>query len=369
MSQNQPDLYNLLTDNVDDNDITLQVINKIFDNLDKENISKYHDLQSYNNTLQNNGESMSFLHLNMRSLVKKMNCLNALISSFTYTPDVIALTESWLKPANSKFFNLYGYTAYHLTRTIKSGGGVSLLIKSHLTSELIDDFSFVTDDIEMCTTKLKVRCKDSNSDDTYIVSCIYRPHSKLKNVGKFKNTLTSILSNDTFMRNKVLLLGDFNIDLLSYLAHKPTNQFLSAMQSLNYFELISRPTRFPINNARGRPSLIDHIYCNFHPNCVSGILTNPVADHLPTFVLLPSVKPKVEVTKIQFRLFDTHSRQQFTRALCNISWEELLTRQSVNDNFNLFYETLNNIYNQHFQIKTKVISNKNTLRLGFRVVF
>ena len=57
MSEDQLNLYNLITDKSDDNDISLQVINKIFDNLDKEDISNYHDLLSYNNLLQKNGES------------------------------------------------------------------------------------------------------------------------------------------------------------------------------------------------------------------------------------------------------------------------------------------------------------------------
>ena len=159
-------------------------------------------------------------------------------------------------------------------------------------------------------------------------------------------------------KNKVILLGDFNIDLLGILDHKPTSEFLSAMQAMNYFELISRPTRFPINNAKGRPSLLDHIYCNFHSNCISGILTNPIADHLPTFLLLPSVKPKVEPSKIQFRLFDEPSRQQFSRSLCNISWEETLSRPSVDENYNLFQSTVNVLYNRHFHIKTKIVKER-----------
>ena len=150
-------------------------------------------------------------------------------------------------------------------------------------------------------------------------------------------------------------MGDFNIDLLSYINHKPTNEFLTAMQSLNYFELISRPTRFPINKAKGRPSLIDHIYCNFQPNCISGILTNPVSDHLPTFLLIPSIKPKIETEKIQFRLFDDVSRQQFSRDLSGVHWEQILTRQSVDENFIVFQNTLNLLYNKHFRIKTKTI--------------
>ena len=155
-------LFNLLTENADDDDLTLQVINNIFDNMDKEDISRYHDVTSYNSILTNNSESLSFLHLNMRSLVKKINCTDALINSFHSKPDVIAISESWLKPKNSKFYKIDGYTSYNLTRPTKKGGGVSLLVKTHLTSELIENFSYITGDIEICTINLKVNCKSSN---------------------------------------------------------------------------------------------------------------------------------------------------------------------------------------------------------------
>ena len=354
----QPNLFDLLTENADNNDLSLQIINQLFVNLDRDDVSKYHDVQSYNNILNNHIESLKFIHLNMRSVRKKMDFLVAFISSFSCPPDVIAISESWLKPNNSKFYKIDGYTAYHITRPTIKGGGVSLLIKSHLDSDLVSEFSYITDEIEICTIKLTILCKSSNVSNNFIISCIYRPHGKMKNVGNFKNVLSTILSHDIFIKNKVLLFGDFNIDLLNYLNHKPTCQFLTSMQSQNYFELVSRPTRFPINNEKGRPSLLDHIYCNFIDPCISGILTNPVSDHLPTFLLLPTFKPKPEVKKIQFRLFDANSCHQFTRALCQISWEELLSCDSVDENFDIFYNTLYNIYNQFFQIKTKVLHSR-----------
>ena len=60
MSNNASDsnnLYNLITDSTDSNDITLQVINSLFDNLDKDDISKYHDVNSFNTILSANSNS------------------------------------------------------------------------------------------------------------------------------------------------------------------------------------------------------------------------------------------------------------------------------------------------------------------------
>ena len=358
LNNDLPNLYNLITDNSDEDDLTLQLINTMFDNMDAEDISKYYDLNSYNDMINSNKDSLTFLHLNTRSVKKKITCIEALIGSLACPPDVIAISESWLKPCNSKFNNLTGYTAFHITRPVKKGGGVSLLVRSYLTADLIDEFSYINENIEICTIKLKITCKSTNSTNNYIISCIYRPHGKQENVGIFDNILTDILSKDTFSKNKVILLGDFNIDLLNYMNHRPTGNFLSSMQAQNFFEVISRPTRFPPNPTH-RPSLIDHIYCNFTPTCISGILTGPIADHLPTFIVLPAVKPKVNPCKIQFRIFDEHSKQKFTRALCNVSWEEVLNDNCVNKNFDKFQNILYLIYNQHFHIKTKVLNKPN----------
>ena len=350
-------LFEIINNNSDDNDLSVKVLNELFPNLDTKDVSQYHDINSLNNILNDNNNSLTFLHLNMRSLAKKLDSLDALVNSFSHVPDVIALSETWLKEKNSKHYCLDGYTAYHLTRSNKKGGGVSLLVKSNIDSDLIDEFSFIGKDLEICTIRMRVNCVHSDQPKTYVVSCIYRPDSKTKNVGKFKEALNVILSNNIFTNNNSLLLGDFNIDLLNYLKLKPTEQYLTHMQSNNYYELISRPTRFPVNQRgnKAKPSLLDHIYSNFSTEFISGILTLPLSDHLPTFLVLPTTKPKTELTKVQFRLFDRVSREQFTRALCAISWEELLTSPSVDTNFDIFHNKLTSLYNRFFHIKTKTL--------------
>ena len=91
-----------------------------------------------------------------------------------------------MKEKNSKYYCLDGYTAYHLTRSNKKGGGVSLLVKSNIDSDLIDEFSFIGKDLEICTIRMRVNCVHSDQPKTYVVSCIYRPDSKTKN-GKEKS--------------------------------------------------------------------------------------------------------------------------------------------------------------------------------------
>ena len=129
----------------------------------------------------------------------------------------------------------------------------------NLDSEIVEEFSLINEHIEICTVVVRFQCATSKSLKKIIISAIYRPHSKYNNVNRFSSVLTDILTNPLFLNNSVYILGDININLLELFTHKPTEQYLANIHSLNYFELISRPTRFPQPRQRAKPSLIDHI--------------------------------------------------------------------------------------------------------------
>ena len=352
----QENLYDLLANAYNaEEDLTLEMMNRLFDNLDNKDICAYHDIASFNNLAKNNSNSLLLLHLNMRSIVEKMDDLDAFINSLAQIPDVIAFSESWLKSTNSKFYNLPDYTSYHVTREGKKGGGASILVKSCINSEVIEEFSYVHKDIEICTVILRVNCSKSNSVKKIVISAIYRPHGKHKRVNEFIPIISNILSKPLFLNNNVYIMGDFNINLLEIFKHGPTLNFLNEMQSFDFFELISRPTRFPKAD-RAKPSLLDHIYTNNYNHSIPIVIT--VSDHLPIFLIVPNTKPKIEKKLTKFRLFDEHSKNQFTRALSGVHWEEILSHEFVETNYNVFHNKLNEIYNEHFQIKTKVITDK-----------
>ena len=147
-----------------------------------------------------------------------------------------------------------------------------------LQTELLNPFCFINVNIEMCTLKLTL------GDSNYIITVLYRPKSKHVGVNEFTSDMNDMLNNDIFRRNKSLIIGDFNINLLEHSTHIPTNFFLNTMQTLNYFPHISRPTRFPDTPALGQPSLLDQIWSNFTPHSFSGILHCCISDHLPIFI-------------------------------------------------------------------------------------
>ena len=109
------------------------------------------------------------------------------------------------------------------------------------------------------------------------------------------------------------------------------------MQNFRYIPLISRPTRFPDLNQIGNPSLLDHLYINFAPPSISGILKHILTDHRPIFINISLPHGRENQQKIKFRNFCENNRQLFTRALCDVQWEGLLIEEDFNSNFDLFF--------------------------------
>ena len=85
----------------------------------------------------------------------------------------------------------------------------------------------------------------------------------------YLNNLHEIVSKE---QKTVFLLGDFNIDLLNYNVHNPTNECLDSLASNSFLPYILQPTRI-ISHSK---TLIENIFSNvILPDSLSGNLTAP----------------------------------------------------------------------------------------------
>ena len=346
-------LYDSLLPDGDDFDPTMSTIELMYDHLNLNEISKYYDLSQYNNSFEtDDNKILSILHFNIRSIGKNGDEMILLLESLSKQPDIIVLTESFLDSNNMTTTKLDGYNDFHVVRGEDKRGGVSIFVRNHLDADNIEEFSYIDSEIEICTVSLKMKTT------TYTISGIYRPRYKHHKVKEFTKKLSSILKHETFKKNKTVLIGDFNINLLEHNEHRETGEYLNKMQSINYIPLISRPTRFPEGQQNGQESLLDHIYTNFIHQSISGILHYKITDHLPIFINMSIADNLSQTKKIQFRHFTEENKQLFTRNLINVEWEDILTENDVNINFEIFFNKFNEIYDAHFPIKTKYLSLK-----------
>ena len=82
----------------------------------------------------------------------------------------------------------------------------------------------------------------------------------------------------------LLILGDFNIDLLNYDSDHHVDKFVNTMISNSLFPLVNKPTNF----FRNTSTLIDHAWCNIlHDNTKANLINISVSSHKSIFTLIP----------------------------------------------------------------------------------
>ena len=97
------------------------------------------------------------------------------------------------------------------------------------------------------------------------------------------NQILEILSKE---HKQVFLYGDFNINLLNYNDHQPTNDFLDSLASNSFIPHILHPTRITSHSK----TLIDKIFSNYITHeIISGNITANISDHLPPFSFVPNI--------------------------------------------------------------------------------
>ena len=97
-----------------------------------------------------------------------------------------------------------------------------------------------------------------------------------------KNYLNPVLDKLSKESKQVFLLGDFNIDLLNYNDHQPTNEFLDSLASNSFLPYILQPTRLTSHSK----TLIDNKFPNvISYEVISGNITATISNHIPDHVI------------------------------------------------------------------------------------
>ena len=126
---------------------------------------------------------------------------------------------------------------------------------------------------------MKVLLKTSKK---IIIHCIYRhPCMHLK---EFLWSLVKIFPKKTYQYKKeVILLGDFNIDLIKSNSNANASEVLGVIYSSNLLLHITSPTW--LTSRSHTP--IDDILSNINEECTSGNI-NTISDHLGQFLITPN---------------------------------------------------------------------------------
>ena len=155
------------------------------------------------------------------------------------------------------------------------------------------------------------------------------------------NYLSQIFETVSKEQKQVFLLGDFNINLLNYNDHQPTNDFLDSLASSFFIPYILHPTRITNHSE----TLINNIFSNFiTPDIISGNITATISDHLLQFLFVPNIlsNPSTQISNYYERDWSKFKQENFILDYFDNDLADLLQidQQNVNLSLDSF---LNNI--------------------------
>ena len=176
-------------------------------------------------------------------------------------------------------------------------------------------------------------------------------------IDEFNNLLSPILQK-TYIENKtIVLVGDFNINLINCYTNEKTSEFFNLVSSYNLLPYITLPTRITNRSE----TLIDNIFSNStNTSILSGNLTSTVSDHLPQFLIIPDFNRKFIPRKHNICQRNTkhYDKGAFYSSFKDIDWEVVINihMEDTNESFNCFFNNVNNLLDEH--MPQKKISNK-----------
>ena len=316
---------------------------------------KYYNVVSFKdkcNDINLVNNMLSLIHVNIRSVRKNFSHFDNYLKCLSFSPSIIALSETWLKKGESNLYTLPNYNTESLCRSQKSGGGVSIMIKSSLSYRLRSDLSMINNFSE--SLFVEIPKNNNNYHKDILIGVIYRPPNE--NMDIFNDYVTNLLDSLQTENKVIYLCGDFNINLLNSSTHTETDNFLNCLYSHSIFPLISKPTR----KARNSATLIDNIFTNDIANSeiVSGILYTDISDHFPIFCINKGNSVSEAKNYINKRYYSHESTLNFIGDLENINWENVCSTNEAQLAFTMFYEKLCSLYNKHFPIKRVKIGYK-----------
>lgn len=305
-----------------------------------------------------NTKNLSVFSLNCRSLSAHWNDVKHLLSELNFPFDFIGFSEIFSIRKNA-LFALDGYHQLeYATRPENDDGrgGVGLFIKDSFSYIKRHDLSiFIAHVIETIFVEIQLPHKKN-----IVIGNIYRPNTQPKaDINTFCNKLFEIINIINNENKTIILMGDFNIDLLKSDSHNKTAEYVQDIISHGLKPTITKPTRVTEHSA----TLIDHIYTNLvNSNIHSGIIYTDISDHLGTFSVIKNEGiPQPNRCRL-IRIFSDEAIYRFNSLLQHLDFSDVYTCNIASEAYNLFLHRYLEIYDTCFPLKTVRCKPKFTKR-------
>ena len=181
-----------------------------------------------------------------------------------------------------------------------------------------------------------------------IIGCVYK-HPKHEVSGFTNNFITPLLDKLSNENKDIMIMGDFNINLINYNDDKNTGNFLDTMFSHSFLPYVTTPTRI----TRNTKTLIDNIYYN-KPlnNIISGNLSSIISDHLIQFLIEPlDFSEKSSKMINRQRCYKNFDKLKFKADLVKVNWDGFCLTSNPNDTLAHFLKIVNKLLDKHAPYK------------------
>ena len=180
---------------------------------------------------------------------------------------------------------------------------------------------------------------------------MYRPpNSKVEFVDRFESFIDKVSSE----RKEIILLGDFNKNLLN---ERKDIEWENFTTSLGFSQLVYDPTRVTENSS----TLIDHIYTNFDENITHvHVCKISISDHYAIFgnrKLNNCVKSNSHQT-INYRSFKNFDENRFICDMQEVPWETIEYFNDINEIVEVWNTMFLEVVNKHAPLKSHRIKRK-----------
>lgn len=266
---------------------------------------------------------MSLVYSNICSAFCNLPTLYASLTQMNLNPEIYALTETWFK--DDVLFYLPGYTYCGIGS--RKGGGVGFYYRNDQSILSIPENCLFCSDIECYVIK------NTKTNVYYII--IYRPHSA--DIKKFFSYIEAVVSNviSKCKKNKIIIAGDFNIDLLK--STPCSNELLDILLSFNFNQTVFEQTR-----SSGR--CIDNIFANYKPKVK--VLDIDVSDHSVLYLSEPN--NSISITRKLIRNISQKNLIKFASNVSEIDWSKLISIKDPNVAYDCFESIIKKHYDKCF---------------------
>lgn len=293
-------------------------------------------LREFMNKFPINGNRLTLLNMNIRSLSKNLDDFLGYLESENFYPDFLILTETFAGTAYNQT-NLPGYTCFSSINPRNRNDGVVVYAKN----------------IFQCSvTQVKlngssgIQINFQQDAEKFSLLCVYRsPARDLNNVRAFCNDLDNLLRSQNADLH-CFLLGDLNLDLLNKQSDTGLENYLSVLHSNGYENLINSPTRIAGNSM----TCLDHINVKSKiMKMYPAVIRTDITDHFATLLMVPISYKSTHVPASK----ESVSINQTTLGLRieKINWDLVAIENDVNKAADSFVRVLKSCVEQATEIK------------------